>query len=118
MEKNKNFESELPANHKLVFYINATNAKLGLLLNLIAVFVYALVTVVAFIPMIKSDNLGELADTLFKSGALSFLIYALVFVFSTAIYIILHELTHGASYKLFTKEKLTFGCNITSIIKI
>ena len=29
------------------------------------------------------------------------------------IYIVLHELTHGLFYKIFTKQKLTFGVSLT-----
>ena len=109
MEKNKNSESELPENYELSFYINAANAKFGLLFNLIAVFIYALVALIAFIPIFKNDAFDALKDTLFGLGAFSPLIYALVFVFTMAAYIFLHELTHGVSYRLFTKEKLSFG---------
>ena len=34
-------------------------------------------------------------------------------VAALAAYIVLHELTHGAVYKLFTREKLTFGVTLS-----
>ncbi|MBO4770637.1 MAG: hypothetical protein J5563_07660, partial [Clostridia bacterium] len=40
-------------------------------------------------------------------------IYYLLFMAALFAYIVLHELTHGAVYKLLTREKLTFGMTLT-----
>lgn len=41
------------------------------------------------------------------------LLYYLLFMAALFAYIVLHELTHGAVYKLMTREKLTFGMTLT-----
>ena len=38
---------------------------------------------------------------------------ALALMLSLVSYVILHELTHGVFYKIFTREKLTFGLTLT-----
>ena len=37
----------------------------------------------------------------------------LIFLAVLLIYIVLHELTHGAAYKLMTRQKLTFGMTLS-----
>ena len=41
------------------------------------------------------------------------LIVYLLLMVGMVIYIVLHELTHGLFYKIFTKEKLTYGFTLT-----
>ena len=41
------------------------------------------------------------------------LIADLVFVVSMVIYLVLHELTHGVGFLIFTREKLKFGMTLT-----
>ena len=106
MAKDKNFERELPSGYTKALYINAKDAKLGIILNLVAVFVLAIVMLLAFCSLrwggagaldISALNLGKLLPA-----------YILGFA-SMTLYIILHELVHGAAYKIQTGEKLTFG---------
>ncbi len=105
----KNFEAELPQNYKLVKTIDAKNVKIGIILNLIAVAVVVVCMVVAYfiigVPFI------ELADMIF-GGSYAILRLA-VLAAIMIVYVILHELVHGAAYKALTKQKLTFGLSLT-----
>ena len=104
-----NFEKELPEGYKQALYINAKSAKMGLLMNFIALIVLIIVMVLACLslklydqPLMKKlNNLDvEYHNTL---------ISMFVFLFSMIAYIVLHELVHGIAYKKLTNEKLTFG---------
>ena len=104
-----NFEKELPEGYKQALYINAKSAKMGLLMNFIALIVLIIVMVLACLslklydqPLIKKlNNL----DVEYHSTLISMF----VFLFSMIAYIVLHELVHGIAYKKLTNEKLTFG---------
>ncbi len=100
--KNKNFEKELPDGYENVFHIDASSKKTGVILNLIAL---ALMLVLAALTIALPFAVrGE-----FKINP-TLLIIILPFYL---LYIILHELTHGAAYKLKTGEKLTFGLTLS-----
>ncbi len=105
--KGKYFESELPENYRIVKTIDAKNKKVGIALNLIALIPVAVSLIIVYFaigkPTLIMDNvdLGE------------YLLCLLVFLTSLIAYIILHELVHGAVYKFFTREKLTFGLTLT-----
>lgn len=78
--------------------MDAKNKKTGLLLNGVGL----LLTVVLAVPGVLLTDLSALNRD-------AFLLYELVFVASLLAYLVLHELVHGAAYKLLTKQKLTFG---------
>ena len=104
--KQKEFEKELPSGYQQVFYLNAKSVKVGVIMNLIALVILALVMVVAIILMIltgNSDRGGYYVD----DGR--FIIAMMVFIVAMLAYIVLHELVHGIAYKWLTGEKLTFG---------
>ena len=101
--KEKNYERELPAGYSEVLHINAKDAKLGIILNVIALAVMAIVMVLAVIPMgIFNDAVPEWSeDSTFTKLLIGFAgMYA---------YIILHELVDGIAYRTLTGERLTFG---------
>ena len=100
--KNKNFEAELPSGYRQVKYINAKNKKFGIIFNLIALAVLAVVMVIASIPFMLGEFVFELEIDNF------FAVY-FIFLLSMALYIVLHEIVHGIAYKALTGEKLTFG---------
>ena len=104
--KQQNFEKELPQGYKQALYINAKNAKFGIIFNLIAILVLVLVLAVACIPLYVN---GELSWNIIRVGSKNFLIAYLVFFIALFGYIVLHELVHGIAYKTLTGEKLTFG---------
>ncbi len=106
------FERELSEGYKEVLHIDAKDRKTGLILNagalLISVFVFAVAAILIIAIMPRSFFSGDEAmpvDAWFPAFAKGMLIGFLSF----AVYIVLHELTHGAVYKKLTGEKLTFG---------
>lgn len=106
----KNYELELPQNYKLVKTIDAKNAKIGIVLNLIALAVAVACIVGAY--FIVGVPLDELIDFSNNHGLYD-IIRLVVFLAVMVVYVILHELVHGAAYKALTKQKLTFGLTLT-----
>lgn len=105
--KQQNFERELPDGYKLVKHINALNARLGIILNLICLAVLAVVIVIAFIPIILNDI--SLIDVYKEADFLERIVPLLATVAALFSYLVLHELVHGLAYKLLTGERLTYG---------
>ncbi len=105
--KQGNFENELPAGYKQVLHINAKSAKLGIIFNLIALAVLAVVMVVANLLLGLGGSSVEAAMNDTKPTA--FIIAMMVFLAVMIGYIIVHELVHGAAYRALTGQKLTFG---------
>lgn len=104
--KEHHFERDLPMGYKQALYINAKNAKFGIIFNLIALAVLALVMAVA----IGSLHLGnKLSSDILDMEYVQLMVAYVVFFGSMVAYIILHELVHGIAYKTLTGEKLTFG---------
>lgn len=100
--EHKNFERELPSNYKEVKHIDATNAKFGLIFNLIAIIILFLTIGIGL--LILHVNKINFTFNLMED----FLVFAITMVI-LFVYIVLHELVHGIAYKALTKEKLTFG---------
>ena len=104
--KEKSFENELPVGYRQALYINAKNAKFGIIFNLIALAVLAIVIVLAVISLLAS---GKEVPNFLDTESLSSLIAYVVFIALMSTYLVLHELVHGVAYKALTGEKLTFG---------
>ena len=98
MEQPREFYLALPAGYREVYHVDAKNKKTGLLLNGVGL----LLTLVLVVPAVLLTDLSALNGE-------HFLLYDLVFLGSLLSYLVLHELVHGAAYKLLTKQKLTFG---------
>lgn len=105
-QKTKNFEKELPNGYRQALYINAKEAKFGIIFNLIGFVIMAIVMAIAFLPLITS---GRLAQGIFDIEPLQLMISDVVLILALLVYIVLHELVHGVAYKALTGEKLTFG---------
>ena len=105
-QKTKNFEKELPSGYRQALYINAKEAKFGIIFNLIGFAIMAIVMAIAFLPLIAS---GRLAQGIFDIEPLQLMISDVVLILVLLVYIVLHELVHGVAYKALTGEKLTFG---------
>ena len=99
---NKNYETALPEGYIAAYEIDAKNKKVGILLNAAAMLIMAGVMAAAA-ALIRPVNLLENFDFI-KWG---------IVILAMIAYIVLHELTHGAAYKLLTKQKLTFGFTAT-----
>ena len=104
--KGKYFESELPEGYCTAKVIDAKDKKVGIILNLIALIPLAISLIGAYFAM----GMPKLFD---DTASWWHVIYLLVFLVILIAYVILHELVHGAVYKFFTREKLTFGLTLT-----
>ena len=98
----KHFETDLPAEYREAFTIDAASKKTGVTLNLVAAVIMAAVLIPAIL-IIRPGNILE---------GFSFSRY-LITIGTLLVYLVLHELVHGAAYKLLTRQKLTFGFTAT-----
>lgn len=100
--ENKNFEHALPDGYREELHINASDKKLGLILNLIAI-------AVMFAVIVGSVLIGSIKHESMEIFTKNPLIDVLIIFVAIMAYMVLHELVHGAAYKALTREKLTFG---------
>ncbi|MBQ3394346.1 MAG: DUF3267 domain-containing protein [Oscillospiraceae bacterium] len=98
-----NFERELPASYCEEFVVDANDKKTSFLFSVGSLAITVVLWALAVI-MIHPGGLDEM-DMFIKRIPLFFI--------PLLIYIVLHELTHGAAYKLLTGEKLTFGITLS-----
>ena len=92
------FERTVPEGYSLTYHIDAADKKTGGLLTLGSLVIAAAVLFVIFRnASLISLNIDKMIS------------YDLALLGSLLIYIVLHELTHGAVYKALTHEKLKFG---------
>ncbi len=100
----KNHEKELPSGYTEVFHIDALSKKMGLILNVVAMAILAVVLALAVgLPL----ALGKISFGAYDP--IASIISSLALFAAIAIYMILHELVHGIAYKALTREKLSFG---------
>ena len=102
----KNFETELPEGYRQVYEIDAKNKKTAILLNAVALIIFFL-TLLPFILSLGFRNLFRLPTQR------DLLLFYIVLLVSIIAYMVLHELVHGACYKLLTHRKLTFGISLS-----
>jgi len=95
------YYNELPSGAKVIKVIDAKDKKTILWMNVVAM----LLMVVAAYPFLVLKPVDFSAVDLF-------LPFSVIVIAGMIIYIVLHELTHGLMYKLFTKQKLTFGMTL------
>ena len=101
---NNNFERKLPIGYREAKRIDAQSSRTAVILNLVGLVIMALVLVFTCLPIFLDGKASV------ENGG--FWIWLAVFA-SLVAYIVLHELVHGAAYKLTTGEKLTFGISLT-----
>lgn len=92
----------LPAGYREAYVIDAKNTKVSIWMNLAALVVMALILIPAilvYFPQKVLEQIDLVSYFLFMGGMI--------------LYIVLHELTHGAAYKLLTGEKLTYGFTLS-----
>ncbi len=96
--EHKDFEFEVPEGYRQVYHIDAADKKTGIKLTLgaLAILIAVVVVLIAFADFKKLDF-----DRLIE--------YDLAFIGIALVYIVVHELTHGAVYKALTHQKLRFG---------
>lgn len=104
MKKNSfnTFEYELPAHYTEVLSVDATDKRFAIWMNVWALFLAAVISVLAYFLIKPTDFLRNYSS-----------LRALVAIASLFLYILLHELVHGLAYKSLTHEKLTFGLTLS-----
>ena len=95
----RSFERDLPEGYRQVKHIDAKNLKLGIIFNLIGSLIAIAVILLGCIPFFVSGT--DISPFLFGALVLGLI--------ASFVYVVLHELVHGAAYKKLTGEKLTFG---------
>ena len=95
----RTFERDLPEGYRQVKHIDAKNIKFGILFNLVGTLIAFGVIVLGCIPFFVSGT--NISPFLFGALVLGLI--------ASFVYVVLHELVHGAAYKKLTGEKLTFG---------
>ena len=104
-EKLANYYKELPQGFTESYCINAKKTSVGVLLNVVGFILAAAVIVIcAWIKFGLKLDFEKDWNSAFAT---------LVLIVSLIAYLIVHELTHGAAYKLLTKQKLRFGLTLT-----
>lgn len=104
----KNFEHSLPQGYHEVYSIDAQDKKTVVILNVMSVVLVLVAIIPLFFILLGTSNTeftfpftGTDLPVLFS------LCIALV------MYLLLHELAHGAAYYLLTKQKLTYGFTLS-----
>ena len=93
-----NYEFEVPAGYREVFHFDAKDRKDAVKMTIWAF----IIMVIAVVLVILGADFKQIdMDHVFK--------YYAVWIVSMIVYIVLHELVHGAVYKAMTHQKLTFG---------
>lgn len=98
--KSDNFAVELPTEYEQVYYLNAKNTKTGIIFSVASFVIAVAIIVPAVVFGIDFGISPPETEVLIALG---------VMLVSFIAYMVLHELTHGAAYKLLTGRKLTFG---------
>lgn len=94
------FERELPQNYTEVYSIDAKSKKTGTIFTIFSLLIALPILAIVFL------NADFSAIDLRGDGIMGQYFAFLAIIIG---YLILHELTHGAVYKILTHEKLTFG---------
>ena len=102
----ENCYRELPEGYREAKVVDAKEKKTSVLLTLSSI----ALTVLAFVPVAVFCDFDVVFNALKEKTAV---VPYFVFLFSMVIYVILHELIHGAAYKALTHQKLTFGFTLT-----
>lgn len=110
MAKSDNFTRELPEGYLPVKTVDVGDKRFGLLMNLFGILLTVAVGVGGFLLKFRGDPgsaFPDFGNVWIFEGWLFGILIALI------LYLVLHELTHGAVYRLLTGEKLTFGIKLT-----
>ena len=100
----ENFCVRLPEGYAEVYRLNAKSAKTGAIFTVGSV-VMALAVI---LPCLLCTG-----GRIFSGDLLFDVVAIFAFALSAVAYIVLHELVHGAAYKLLTGSRLTFGVSLT-----
>lgn len=109
----KHYETELPQGYVEAKTIDAANKKTGIILNVLAAVIALVVFVVIWLVMFRAEPITKSIDRIRPDKSWHTVVAIAVFAVGEVCYLVLHELVHGLSYKLFTKQKLKFGLTLT-----
>lgn len=102
-KQKKNYETELPEGYREVYSIDAKSKKTGLLMNLAALAIGGAIFAVCWAFIRPTGYLMHIDP-----------VRELILIGVMLLYTALHELVHGAAYKLLTGRKLKFGVSLTA----
>ena len=108
--KGKRYESQLPEGYRLVRAVNLKARRTATALSLISILILVLTMLTASLFLI-----GRPMREFLHLTAPQFYIGYGVFFVSMLLYFLLHELTHGLCYKIFTGRKLTYAISLRSV---
>lgn len=103
----ENYYRTLPEGYRTAKIVDAKEKKTSVLLMLSASVLTALALTAVF------SAAGGLKSVFAQYGKAEILTADLIFLASFVLYLVLHELVHGAAYKALTHQKLTFGFSLT-----
>ena len=110
MNKSAHYEKSIPEDYVLVKYVDAKNDKKQITVYTLLSFVPLLIITPILCVIAWYCNGYNILDKFFEDfGAVALFASSIVLL----IYIILHEIVHGITYKIFTGSKLTFGITLT-----
>ena len=104
----ENYYKTLPEGYREVKVVDAKEKKTSVLF---VVFSFVL-TAIPLMPVLLTAG-GGLRTLVEQNGRAQSMIAVVVFLVSLVLYLVLHELVHGAVYKALTHQKLTFGFTLT-----
>ncbi len=106
MDKENNFKRELPEGYIVAKHIDARKGAFAIVFNIVGLAIMLAIIALGFLVrnLANIEIVGKPIDVIIAYGTLLIGYFA---------YIVLHELTHGAVYKMMTGEKLTFGITLT-----
>lgn len=110
MDKSKNYENSVPQDYVLVKHVDAKSDSKIIIIYTLLSFVPLLIILPVLILIARFCSGYDISDDLQDS---SFSIGLLITCGILILYLILHELVHGITYKFFTGAKLTFGLTLT-----
>ena len=103
--KSANFKERLPEGYEEVYRIDAKSGRTVAALTAASLFM-ALVVIVPLLAL--TDIFSDAVNT----GVGGLVAMSIAGIASILAYVVLHELVHGAAYKLLTGNKLTFGLTL------
>ena len=102
MKRSRYFEETLPEGYVAAYTIDAADKRTGVVLNLAGFAVMAAVGVAAWFCLRPTGFFEQ-----YSVGR------NLLFIAAILVYMVCHELLHGAAYKALTRRKLTFGLTLS-----
>ncbi len=110
MDKSKNYENSVPQDYVLVKHVDAKKDQKIILVYTLLSFVPFLIILPILIIIAKYCNGYDISSAFQEpSGMIALLVTCFILI----VYIVLHELVHGITYKILTGAKLTFGLTLT-----